>query len=255
MSSMGNQRQIKSDITLLAIIEELQEREGATVTELSDAVDIAKGTAHAHLATLQEKGYVRNEDGEYHLGLRFLNLGIFTRNQQEIFKYSKPVVDEIAEQTGEKAGVIMEENGKAVYLHKGAGERSVRTVMEAGDRRDLHCLAAGKAILAFLPKNRRDEIITNSELERYTENTLTDPEALVSELEGIRERGVAYNLQESIRGLNAIGAPIRGEDDVVHGAISISGPANRLTREKMEDELMDTALGSANEIEMNIRHS
>lgn len=252
---MASKGRIKSDITLLKIIKELREREGAGVTELADALGVAKSTVHGHLTVLEEHGYAVKRDGKYHIGLRFLDLGIFAREQQGFFQYAKPVVDEIAEETGEKVWCITEQHGKAIYLYTASGSHSVKTWANTGEAMDLHCLASGKAILAYLPAERRDEILDDVKLRQQTDQTIADRQELMEELEEVRERGVAFNLEESVRDLHAIGAPIRGSDGTVYGAISMSGPANRLTEEKLEAEFVDLLLGYTNEIEINLRYS
>lgn len=252
---MPQSRRIESDVTLLRIVESLMDREGAGITAVADDVGIAKSTAHAHLAALDQEGYVRTTDGEYHLALRFLDLGTFVRNQQKVFRHSRAVVDELAEETGERVWCVTMENGKVSYLYEAIGEHSITSGLHTGEKMDPYCLSGGKAVLAFLPENRRNAIITESDLERHTVNTICDPEVLKHELDRIQEEGVAYNYEESTIGLHAVGAPVRDQDNTVIGSLSMSGPANRFTKERMETELREMILSAANEVEINIRHS
>lgn len=123
-----------------------------------------------------------------------------------------------------------------------------------GTYTSLHDISAGKAILAYLPEERVDAIVANVGLERKTHNTITDRQELARELEATRDRGVAFNFEESMEGLHAVGAPIRKVDGGVYGAISIGGPAHRLPEDLLREELGPLILGAANEIEINIRH-
>jgi DNA-binding IclR family transcriptional regulator len=135
-----------------------------------------------------------------------------------------------------------------MYTH--AGPDAVKTDATIGKRGPLHVSAAGKAILANLPANRRDQILDGIAVPETSER-----EALDSELETVRDRGYAFNDEESTSGLRAVGVPIRHRSDTVLGAISVSGPANRLTGDYFREELPNLLLGTVNEIELNIEYS
>jgi DNA-binding IclR family transcriptional regulator len=254
MAQKGTGGGVKSDETLLRIIETVRDRNGARVTELADELDMAKSSVHSHLKTLDEHGFMCREGDEYRIGYRFLDYGIWMRNQSDLFQVAKPRLKELSRETGHKVWCVIERDGKAVYLYGAEGKSPIQTYAREGGMTELHYLAAGKAILAHLPESKREAIIAGDDLPAKTSETITDPDALRSELEEIRERKVSFNIEEALEGLNAIGAPIKRVDDGVYGAISLSGPANRLTRERLEEEYTERLLGIANEIEINIRH-
>lgn len=252
---MKRPRTVKSDQTLISIIEALRELEGATVTEVASELDLAKSTVHSHLATLEEHGFVRKSDDRvYEIGYRFLDLGIWSRNRTDLFQVAKPKLDRLARDIDQKAWCMVERHGKAMYMYGAAGRDPIKTDARVGGTIDLHSIAAGKAILANLPEERREEILGSGPLKRYTKHTITDVDEMKAQLEEVRETGVAYNYEEALLGLNAVGVPIIDPDEGVHGAISTSGPANLMRPKRMEEELTDILLGMANEIEINIRH-
>lgn len=186
--------------------------------------------------------------------MQFLNYGVFARNQQRVFSVSKDKVNELASDTEERAWCVVREGTKAVYLYGASGEHSILTSEDIGQFSSLHDLAAGKVILAHLPEEEVQAIIDQEGLPPVTDQTITDPEPLFDELEEIRDRGVAFNFQESMEGIHAIAAPVRYKDGRVAGALSIGGPANRLTEQRLKTELESSILGSANEVEINLRH-
>lgn len=247
-------RTVKSDEKLLAILRTIREEEITSVTDLAAEFGWAKSTVHSHLATLEQHGFVTRNDGEYHIGLRFLDYGIYARNRRRVFQAARQKVDDLAQETGEKVWCVTEEHSQAAYLYGASGTHAINTHESVGRHTSLHHISAGKAILAHLPDERVEEIIDHTGLEAYTPNTLTDREALFRNLEEIRDRGVAFNREESMEGLHAIGAPIKRTDDGVYGAISIGGPAYRFTEDRLEGELTSLILGTANEIEINIRY-
>ncbi|MFC4248413.1 IclR family transcriptional regulator [Natribaculum luteum] len=250
---MPNERRtVKSDERLFEILTAVREHDGIRITEIANEVDLANSSVHSHLLTLEQAGYVRKTHDGYHLGLKFLEYGTEAQRQQELYAFGRDVINELATETGEKTWGVVEENGQAVYVYGAQGDRSIKTYTSIGHQTHLHHLAAGKAILSQLPADRVEEIIDSERLPQYTQYTITDPADLKAELEEVRERGVAFNLEESVEGLHAIGASVQGENRI-HGAISVSGPAHRLSEERLQTELKQKVLGAANELEINIR--
>jgi DNA-binding IclR family transcriptional regulator len=246
---------VKSASTLLSVVKAIRGLDGAGVTELAEHLGIGKSTVHRHLSTLQAHEYVVKEGDEYHLGLRLLGLGEYVRERNRIYAMARPVVDQLAEETEERALFMTEEHGRAVYLYRGVGAHAVRTNSSTGTRRYLHTIAGGKAILASLPAESVDEIVDRWGLPAETEATITDREALDAELERVRERGVAFNREECIEGLRAVATPVLAPDGSVVGALSVSGPAHRMKGEWLEEEVTDLLLGSANELELNLKYA
>ena len=246
---------VKTTGTAFEIIEMLAREDGGHITELSTELGLAKSTIHRHLSTLEELGYVVKEDNKYQLGFRFLKLGEYTRSRDEIYKLAKEQVQKIAERTDERAQFIVEEHGEAVYVFRETGEHAVQTDSEIGKRIPLHATAAGKAILSRLSREEVDEIIEQHGLSAMTANTNSDSDELHDELQTIRDRGFSINHQENIEGLRAIGVPIEYPDGRVFGALSVSGPIHRFRGEFVEDTIPSLLLGTANELELNIKYS
>lgn len=255
MVNNEKRRRVKSDETVFDIIEVLREQDGAGVTALANELDISKGTVHAHLTSLCDRGYVVNKDGEYRIGLQFLSQGIYAQSSHDLYPRANKKVKELAQETDERAWCQVEENGLCYYLCGAEGKHPVHPPVRIGESVHLHTIAAGKAILASLPEDRVREIIGRHGLPKRTENTITDEEELFEELQAVRERGYAFNREESLDGLNAVGAPILNAEGGVKGALSISGPANRLKGEKLRSELPELLLGATNELEINIVYS
>lgn len=237
------------------VVDYLRREGSATMADLAAEFDCAKSTVHRHVKTLEANSLVVREGEGYRLGVRFLDFGVAARETYTLFEEAKPKVDELAEETDEKIWCTVEEHGRSVHIYGARGKHSVRTHARVGARNHLHQHAAGKAILANLPEDRVDEIIRTHGLPARTPHTVTDADTLRSELAEIRERGYAFNFEESVEGLHAVGAPITDEDDVALGAISVSGPANRLEGSLLREELPSLLLGTVNEISINLAHA
>lgn len=245
---------IKSDEKLFRIIALLVERNGAGVTELANEMEISKSTVHKHLQTMVYHNFATQDGETYHVGLRFLDYGMYARRRQLIYRIAHGRVEELANETGELVWCQTYENGKCVYLHGAAGSRSVYPPEHVGNRTPMHQLAGGKAMLANLDRQEVDRIIDQHGLEAATPNTITDRDELFEALERIREQGVAFNREEATLDLFAVATAVTGPDGVVLGSIGISGPKHRLRGELFDEELPKLLLGTANELEFNLEH-
>jgi len=246
---------VKTTETAFDIVTALQDLEGAGVTELAERLDLGTSTVYDHLATLRSMGYVAKRGEQYHLGLRFLDHGIFVRQADPLYEYAQPTVEDLVEQTEEIVWLVTEQRGKAVNLDKSvASNRIEKLGGRVGERTHLHSHDAGKALFAFVPENRRGEIIDEHGLPSYTRHTITDREALREELADIRERGYAQMDGEFTEGIRGVGAPIRFDGDVI-GSISVTGPTNRLPTARFREELPEVVLGAANEIELRLSYN
>lgn len=252
MNEIPDGRRIKSDEILFDIIDQMQQHGTVGVSELAGYVGRSKSTVHAHLVSMADRGYVVNEEGKYRLGLRFLDIGVYVRNTFDLYNVTKPKLEEVAARSEENARCLVEENGRGTFIAGATGKHSVRTDARVGTQMPLHCCSGGKAILAQLPKHRVRAIVERHGMEKRTENTITDLETLLEELETIREDGFAVNLGESVEGIHAVGAPVLNENGGVVGAISVSGAASRLPVERCRNEIADLIVATANEIELDL---
>ena len=249
-----DRRTVQAVETAFAIVETIDEMQEAGVSEVADELSIAKSTTHKHLQTLEKCEYVVREDGRYRLSLQFLKLGKHVLSQVEIAQHAQQPIDQLAEETGEAVWTAIEEHGRAVYVNKALGERAVSSRGGIGSETEMHCGAIGKALLAHLSTDRVDEIIDRHGLPERTPHTITTREELLEELDNIRERGIAFNRGESLRGLRAVGSPVI-HDGELKGALAIAGAENRMKGGYFEEELPELVRGTANEIELEIAYS
>lgn len=241
--------------TSLQIVEALRRLDAARIDELAEELDIAPSTVYRHLQTLRQYGYVVKEADFYRLGLQFLTIGGYVREQKPEYELAKEAVEELAEQTHERVQFEVEEQGERVFIYTATGKHAVQAKGTIGRRGPLHCSAAGKAILAELPDSRVMEIVEQHGLESVTENTITDMDTLLDELKEVREQGIAFNLEESTVGLRAAAASVTTPNGEVLGALSVSGPAHRMEGNRLREDIPNTLRGLAQELELNIKYS
>ncbi|SFT03344.1 IclR family transcriptional regulator [Halostagnicola kamekurae] len=251
----ANQKNIKAVTISLNIVQELIERDGARVTEVAEALDIAPSTAYNHLQTLLNEEYVINRGSIYYPSMEFLRIGEYARTHTPGYRKAKEQVKALAEESGGRTHFTIEEHGRGRYVYNSTGHLAVETFSSTGSSFPLHVSSAGKAMLAELPKSRVHEIIERYGLEASTSNSITDKGELLEELEQIRERGVAFNIEEHNMGINAVGAPVKDPNGFLLGALSISGPAQRFKGKTIREELSNNLLAAVNELELGIMYS
>lgn len=256
MSDGRSPRRINSVGIAFDILKILRDEGGATVTEIAEMIDRTPGTAHTYLATMREKGYVRVENGEYQVGLFALPLGEYVRANSKLYQVGKPEVDSLARETGEAAHLVVESHGREILLYEQFGPNAVGEDLYAQikgyPRRNLHCSAASKAILAHLDRSRQDKILADYQFVSRTPNTITDEKTLREELKQVCQNGYATNDEEQITGVRAVAAPIIHEE-TVFGAISLSAPTSRMPQDQFVDTVPEQILDVANVIEVNIQ--
>jgi len=248
-------KRVQADDTLVSILETVQDNGGATASEIADVVDVSKSTAYRHLTTLHDHRLVTKQNGSYDLGLRFLDLGGYVREQNTVFRDIRPTLKNIAEETGEFVCFLVEEDGLGVYLHSEMGNKGVRNDVRIGRHVHLHQSAAGKAILGSLPEQRIEEIIDEHGLPAKTSKTVTDSDAFRKELATVRERGHAYARGDHTEGLWAVGVPVHDRSDQVAGGILVAGPTHRMQGEWFEQGLPEYLKGTVKEFELNLSFS
>jgi DNA-binding IclR family transcriptional regulator len=253
---MGKQANhpVKASRKTIQVLNQLRKSGGGRITEIAAAVDMNKSTVHNHLSTLEEEEFVVRDGHRYELSLRLLEFGGYLQAHHRLYRVARTELERLATRTGELVSITVEEYGRGVYLDCKRGDRAVNIDIYPGLRRPLHATGFGKAILAYLPATRVDEIIARHGLTTETPATITGRERLDEQLNEIRDRGFAVDDEELISGLQCVGTPILSANETVLGAVSVSQPISRADQQLL-DEIPDQVRSTANVIELNLNHS
>jgi DNA-binding IclR family transcriptional regulator len=218
------------------------------VTELSKRLKLHKNNVFRLLATLEARGYIEQNKAteNYRLGLRCLRLGQRFVVQTGLLRQARPVMSQVAKAAGETAFITVMRDGSAVTLDAVEAEQAVRMVSRIGDPLPLHCTAVGKMHLAFADDEMRNSL--PEALRKFTEKTVVERQALTQQLKKVAENGYAVDLGEHIEDVRSVAVPIRDYTRAVVGSLAVSGPAYRLSQERLDKEIVPLMLKAGREL-------
>lgn len=206
--------------------------------ELSRKLGISRSTAYRLLTTLSTGGYVTQDVAspeKYRLGYKILELASNLLNSIELRQQALPILKELRDFANETLHLVVIERGQVVYIDKLECSQAVRMHSSIGRLGFVHSTAVGKAMAAFMPKDTLASIIELHGLPSLTPNTITDEASLLQELDKVREQGYAIDDVENEEGIRCVGAPVFGYEGEPVAALSLSGPAFRMTSERVEE--------------------
>ena len=202
-----------------------------TLGEIAESTGAPKSSLLGLLQGLQDEDcIIRDADGAYALGPRFLRLATNAVLGEQMVEVLRPVLAELVAETGETAvlGVLSADQTMVTYLDRLECHNPIRYTVETGVQRELHCTAGGKLLLAHMPPARLDEILSSVTRVRFTDATVTDGRKLRAELTRIRETGMACTADERIVGASGMAIPVFGPDGAAVATILIAGPSDRM---------------------------
>ena len=200
------------------------------VSDVARRLGISKSTAHRVLATLAAERLLEHDPqtGRYRLGLALYELGSAVSEHVDLHAASLPVLSTLRHRTGEMVHVAVLDGLEVVYVERLESHHMLPIFRRVGHRLPAHVTSSGKVMLAALPRPVLASRLAGQTLIARTPRTITDPAALLTELDQVAQRGWAMNLEEGQLGVNSIGAPIRGSDGRVMAAVSVVAASQRM---------------------------
>ncbi len=219
------------------------------VTELSKRLKLHKNNVFRILATLEERGYIEQNRAteNYRLGLKCLQLGQSYVQQMGFLLQAKSTLEELAKTAKESSFVAVRKGPVVVPLDFVEGKSAVRVVSFIGAMLPLHCTASGKVHLAFESEEGVGQNLPEK-LERYTDKTIVDLQILLTQLKEIREAGYALEQREFMEEVISVAVPVHDYTRSLVGSLAITGPAHRLSRERVQKEVVPLILKGGGEL-------
>ncbi len=223
------------------------------LVDLSSRLGEHKSTVQRLLATLQARGFVRQDEDSkrYSLGLKVLQIASVTLADMDLREVAREPMQRLGELTGETVHLGVYDEPHMVYIDKIESTFPVRMYSRIGARAESYCTGVGKALIAFLSDYELERYLRKVSFMRFTPNTITSAGELREEVGRIRAQGYALDLEEHEEGVRCAAAPVFSLEGHVTGSISVAAPAFR----KSEDDIRALApavMGAARQISDNL---
>lgn len=205
------------------------------VTEMGRHLGVHKATASRLLATLAAHGLVERNPStdKYRLGFGLIHLAGSAVAGMDLVREARPILEDLAERTQETVNLAVLDGDSVLNIDQISSPRTVASRSWVGRRTPYHCTSNGKVLLAFAQESERERLLSLP-LESRTRNTITNPDAIRSQLAEVGALGYARTVEELEEGLSAVAAPVRAADGVVVAAVSVAGPAFRMRPEELD---------------------
>lgn len=216
------------------------------VSDLSRSLGLNKSTVSRTMTTLASEGFVvkDKETNKYRLGLSIITLSGVAYSNLDLYNESLPVLKKLVETCGETAHISILDNDEVIYLQKVECNHPVRFLTHIGKRNPPYCTSSGKVLLAYSNDEIVEPIIAKG-LQRFTENTIINPQTLRNHLKNIRKVGYSCSYEEFLEGVHSIAAPIYDYRGKVVAALSVVGPKQRMQPGKIEGIVQQTIRASS----------
>lgn len=218
----------------LDVLEAFNGSERLTLVEVNQRVGLNKSRVFRILHTLATRGYIeRSAEGAYYsLGTKLCERAAAVR--LNVKHVALPYMQRLNEQFNETINLGVLRDGEVLYIEMVESAHPFRVASAVGKRSPVHSSSLGKAMLAHLDKDSLHTLIAPKHLVKRTGRTITDPRQLREELERVARRGYSVEIGEDVEGAGCIGAPIFDATGIPVAAISVSGPAQRITSRRNE---------------------
>jgi len=253
MESVDKEKELKRVQSLdraLNILEVMAKEEAPiSVSELASKVGLKVSTVHRLLSTLASRGYIEQdaETSKYRLGLKLLEVGNAALYYYDVRSVARPYLEELVDKCNETTNLAVLDGTEVVYIDQVESKSMIIVKMfaQVGNRGPVHCTASGKCMLAYLPEDKREDVLSKITLKKYTNETIVDLSYLRKELSRISEEGLAFDWGEMEEHVRCVAAPVFDRLGRVVASISISGPSNRITSYYIKNELGDMVRDTA----------
>ena len=220
------------------------EDQAVGLPELVRRTNLPKATVHRMVQDLVAARLLARTEHGYRLGRGLFELGMRAAPERTLLEVAVPFMQDLFARTNETVHLGVLEGTEVVYLSKIGGHRQARTPSRIGGRMPLYCTAIGKALLAYAPRELVDGVLSGP-LERRTPRTVVAPGLLRAQLKRVVAEGVAFEYEESAKGIVCVAAPVFGIDDRPVAAISVTGPATRFHPDRHVASVRAAASGTA----------
>lgn len=224
-----------------------------TLSEIASQMGQSPATIYRVLTTLELRGVVEVDRASqtWAIGATAFQLGAAFLRRTNVVERSRPVMRDLTEATGETSNLGIEKSGAVIFVSQVETHETIRAFFPPGTQSPLHASGIGKALMACFSAEQLDRYLATATLDRFTENTITNPDALRTEMETIRAQGYALDDEEKAPGMRCIASPVLNMHGEAVAGISVSGPSSRITPDDIEP-LAEKVMAAAAEVSTQI---
>ncbi len=207
-----------------------------SLAELTEKSGMLKSSVFNMLSTMASLGYIAQNEKtrQYRLGFKFHEKSYILRKINVFQSKVRPLMEKAASLSGETVTFAIRQGIETVYMDTVYPPVTTSVRLNIGARYPLYSTAGGKAILANSPKDVLDRVKAAG-LKSFTDNTIINPEKLDEELNTIRSQGFSIDNMENEYGIRGVAVAIWSKDDILMGAVSLSGPSLRISDERIPE--------------------
>ena len=212
-------------------------RKGATLAQLTAALEYPKYSIFRITTTLLDKGYISRDDEAqtFRMTKKFLSYGLYSITDENIVEQSMDIMREVRDRIGASAFLGVLHDGGGMLLDQAPGGSPFKLSIDPGAKFNLFCSAPGKAMLACLPDSEREPYLKKIKFQKFTERTITGMKAFRQELATVKEQGYALDYAEEFDGIHCVGAPIFDYTNRPVAALWVSAASVIIPSEKFEE--------------------
>ncbi len=241
---------IQSIARASAILEAIAAHENhLSITELSGIVDLHKSTVHRILSTLITLGYVKQNEmnNHYELTVKLFELGSSVVKNNDLVTVARPYLEHLGDVSNEVVHLVIPDGDEIIYIDKVESNQTLRMHSYVGRRAPMYCTAVGKAILSEASEQQVKAYWSGIHPIKHTQHTLTTLPEFIKALNQIKKTGISYDNEEHETDIRCIATTLHNYAGHVIGAISISGPIQR-----MNDDHINELIPELLEVKENI---
>lgn len=201
-----------------------------SLTEISGKIGLHKSTAHRLLTTLEEKGFVIRDGAtdKYRLGFRIWELSAGLSQAGDPAVLLLPEMERLRDLLGETVSLYLRDGKERIRIQAVQSNQAIRRVAPVGVRLPLNVGASSKVLVAFAEPEEQQELI-----DEFPWTSAAERDNYTEQLPVIRASGYATSIEERETGAAAVSTPIFDRSGRLYGALSVSGPVNRLSLETL----------------------
>jgi IclR family KDG regulon transcriptional repressor len=230
-----------------------QSKEPKGISDISGKLDLNKSTVFNILHTLMDLNVLENQpDGKFVFGTRFYILGNMAGKRSKLIQTAHPYLETINEKTKLSAFLGLRSDCRVILIDKVDSAYGIKLSSEIGMQMPILAGAGIKAMLSQLSDEEIDEILTRTELKRYTPNSIIDKAVYKEEVLEVRKQGIAYDREEYIEGMVAFAIPVKTNARDLQAAIWAVGLTRQVPKESVP-ELTELLKGISEEINYRLQ--